>query len=135
MSKSAEIIDRACEFLIRKAYPKYDKKTCGKCAKAVREAFSFALNKNVRIVGSAKNCGPVYEELGFKKVFSYPLQEKALYKPKIGDISIIQYEPHGHICVLTPKGWISDFMQIDMYGGKIRDKNPLFDIYRYSHHT
>lgn len=124
------VIDRACEYLIRKAYPKYDKNTCGKCAMAVRSAFDFAFNKEMPRTESAKNYGPIYEGLGFKKIFSYPAQKKALYKPKIGDLCIIQYEPHGHICVKTSKGWISDFIQIDMYGGGIRKKDPSFDIYQ-----
>lgn len=120
------VIDKACEFLIRKAQPK----SVHKCAEYVRSAWDFAFGKAMPRTGSAKNCGPIYEGLGFKKVFSYPAQEKALYKPEIGDICIIQYEPHGHICVKTTKGWFSDFKQIDMYGGSIRKSNPPIDIYR-----
>jgi len=125
-----EIIDKACEFLIRKAQPKYDKKKCGRCATIVRESFDFALRKFIPRTESAKDYGPIYEKLGFVKVFSYPSVDKLLYKPEIGDLCIIQYEPHGHICLNTPKGWISDFRQIDMYGGIIRKKDPDFDIYR-----
>lgn len=126
----SEIIDKACEYLIRKAYPKYDAKTCGYCASYVRSAWDFAFGKGMPRTGAAKDYGVLYEKLGFKKVFSYPIQKKSLYKPKIGDISIIQYEPYGHICVYTSQGWISDFKQIDMYGGKIRKENPSFSIYR-----
>ena len=125
-------LEKACEFLIRKAYPKYDKKTCGKCALAVRSAFDFAFGVNVQRFPSAKDCAPAYEALGFKKVFSYPAMNKSDYTPVLGDISIIQYEPHGHICVKTEKGWISDFVQRDMYGGSIRDKDPAFDIFRFT---
>lgn len=134
----SEIIDRACEYLITKANYEKDAsgklapKSLGKCAEYVRSAWDFAFNKLMMRTGSAKNYGPIYEGLGFKKVFSYPAQEKALYKPEIGDICIIQYEPHGHISVKTKKGWISDFVQIDMYGGSIRKKNPPIDIYRLS---
>lgn len=125
-------IEKACQYLITKAYPAYDKKTCGKCAAAVRSAVDFGLDCHVPRVLSAKDYGPSYEKVGFEKAFSYPEEAKESYKPQIGDISIIQYEPHGHIAMLTPKGWISDFVQRDMYGGKIRDKNPPFTIYRFS---
>ena len=128
--KKQEIINRACQYLTTKAFPKYDEKTCGKCAAKVREAFDFARGKFLQRTESAKDYGPIYEKIGFKKVFSYPAQEKTLYKPEIGDISIIQYEPHGHICVKTKNAWYSDFKQIDMYGGAIRKKDPAFDIYR-----
>jgi hypothetical protein len=128
--KKEELIDKACSYLIAKAYPKYDKVKCGKCAAFVRSAVDFALGKAIPRTLSAKNYGKIYESVGFKNIFSFPEQKKEDYKPEIGDISIIQYEPHGHICMLTKKGWISDFVQIDMYGGSIRKKNPNFKIYR-----
>jgi len=145
-------IERACEFLIRKAYPKYDKKTCGYCARFVRMAFDFGFNTRITGVTSAKDYAPSYEAIGFKKVFSYPEMKKTDYKPMLGDICIIQpvviekngkktiHQPHGHICVKTAKGWISDFVQgtggsklplADMYGGPIRDKDPAFVILRF----
>ncbi len=122
---------KACEYLITKAYPAYDPKTCGYCARSIRSAVDFDLGRKIPHTTSAKDYGACYEKVGFKKVFSYPISPKEEYKPEIGDIAIIQYEPHGHICMKTAKGWISDFIQKDMYGGKIRDKNPNFDIYRY----
>lgn len=125
------IIEKACQYLITKAYPSYNKDTCGHCAAAVRSAVDFALGKHIDKVLAAKDYAPSYEKIGFKQVFSYPEGKKEDYKPVLGDISIIQYEPYGHICMFTTKGWVSDFMQRDMYGGKIREKNPPFDIYRY----
>jgi len=128
--QTKEIIRKACDYLMIRAYPKYDKNKCGKCASFVRSAVDFATGKSMERTLSAKNYGKIYEEIGFKNVFDFPTQPKEEYKPEIGDISIIQYEPHGHICMFTPKGWISDFVQKDMYGGSIRDKNPQFKIYR-----
>lgn len=125
-----EELRRACDYLITKAYPAYDKATCGHCALAVRSACDFGFSKHIKRFPAAKDSAPAYEEIGFKKIFSHPAQKKEDYKPELGDICIIQYDPHGHICMFTPKGWISDFIQRDMYGGKIRDKNPKFDIYR-----
>ena len=130
-SEKRSFITLYCEYIQSKAYPKYIKEVCGNCARFVREAVEFALvTKNLKRVLSAKNYGPSYEEVGFKKIFSYPAEAKAKYKPILGDIAIIQYEPHGHIAIYTNKGWISDFYQIDMYGGSIRKENPPFQIYR-----
>jgi len=132
-------IEKVQEYLIRKSYPAYDKKTCGRCAAFVRSAFDFGFETRVQKFPSAKDCAPAYEALGLKKVFSYPEQNKEEYKPALGDVSIIKYEPHGHICVFTSQGWISDFKQgtggsklllADMYGGPIRNKDPHFSIYR-----
>lgn len=133
-------ISKACEYLIAKAYPAYDAKTCGHCAEKVRQAWDFALGKGMTHTLHAKDYGPIYQGLGFRKIFSFPLMDKKSYIPQIGDLCIIQYEPDGHICVKTAQGWISDFKQgtggsklplADMYGGHIRDKNPPFDIYRF----
>lgn len=134
------IIQKICDYLIARAYPAYNE-NCGNCARVVREAVEFAISpKNIDRVLSAKDYGPSYEKIGFKKVFSYPAEKKEDYKPQVGDIAIINYEPHGHICVYAKgtqfktnkkiKCWISDFQQNDMYGGKIRLKNPSFAIYR-----
>lgn len=154
-----EEINKACEYLIKQSFPAYDKKTCGQCASKVANAWDFAFGKKVKRFPSAKDCEPTYLDLGFEKVFSYPEQNKEEYKPEIGDVSIIQYEPYGHIAVrcdweekvtdpvtkktsiITRRDWISDFKQSNggsklplasMYGGKIRDKNPPFTIYRLS---
>jgi hypothetical protein len=132
-------IDKACQFLITKAAPSYDKNTCGYCARAVRMAFDFGLGGvNIKAVPSAKDYAASYKEVGFKKVFSFPTQDIFSYKPLIGDICIIQpvtegfkiLQPHGHICVFTSRGWVSDFIQRDMHGGSIRKKSPAFDILR-----
>lgn len=123
-------LEKACTYLLTKAYPSYNKDTCGHCAMAVRMAFDFGFGVNIKKFPSAKDCAPAYEALGFTKVFSFPEQKIEEYKPQIGDIAIIQYLPHGHICAYTQKGWVSDFKQIDMYGGSIRKKNPPFAIYR-----
>lgn len=134
------LLEKACIFLFTKASPSYNKETCGHCAAAVRSAVDFAFNCHIERREAAKDYAPSYEKIGFKKVFTYSGVNKKDYHPKAGDISIIQYEPDGHICMFNGKIWISDFIQSDggsklplaaMYGGKIRDKDPKFDIYRY----
>lgn len=128
---TATNLEKSCEYLITKAHPSYNKDTCGHCAAAVRSAVDFGFSTHVQKTESAKNYGPSYEKIGFKNILTYPCFDKATYKPLLGDICIIQYEPYGHICMFTSKGWISDFIQSDMYGGPIRKKDPKFDIYRY----
>lgn len=135
---------KAAKWLIDNSKPAYDK-DCGKCAKFVRKAVEFDLGVKLERAVSAKDYGESYEKVGFKKIFSFPEQDKSKYLPQSGDIAIIQYEPHGHICMFCfyldastgkPfKGWISDFKQRDMYGGKIREKNPPFAIYRLENNT
>tara|TARA_R110002126_G_scaffold182439_2_gene331111 strand:+ start:2140 stop:2646 length:507 start_codon:yes stop_codon:yes gene_type:complete len=147
-------IERAQEYLIRKSYPSYNKNTCGRCASKVADAWDFAFGKKVKRFTHAKDCGATYEDLGFKKVFSYPEQSKEDYKPELGDVAIIQpvkilkegkeiiSHPSGHVCVrctwkdvaedkktkkiieITRLGWISDFKQST--GGS---KLPLADMY------
>lgn len=126
-----ETIDAFCKYLTDKAYKAYDKDTCGKCGIFTREAVESSIKpQKVTRTLSAKNYGPSYEKVGFEKVFSYPEQAKKNYSPLKGDLCIINYEPHGHICIYTGKVWISDFYQRDMYGGSIRDEDPPFTIYR-----
>lgn len=129
-----EPLKRACTYAITKA----QSKSTGYCARYVRSAVDFGFNEEIKAgkkplapVKDAKNSGKSYLDFGFEKVFCCPVLPKEAYKPQLGDIAIIHYEPYGHICIKTEKGWISDFIQRDMYAGKIRDKNPPFDIYRY----
>lgn len=127
-------------FLIARSYSSYNE-NCGRCAKSVREAIEFAFAPKVLIrTLSAKNYGTSLEKFGFKNLL---ISKDMLckYKPIIGDICIIHYEPHGHISAycegIHPKTgkkikcWISDFQQIDMYGGGIRKKSPDVSIYRF----
>lgn len=125
------IITLYTDYVKDKAYPKFSKKLCGKCAKAVREAVEFALvTKKLKRTLSAKDYGPSYEQVGFQKVYDSVVNKGVVYKPEKGDISIITYDPHGHITIFTGDKWMSDYVQLDMYGGSIRKSKPPFAIYR-----
>lgn len=137
-------IDKACQYLVTKAYPSYNKDTCGYCAKAIRSAVDFALEgENIEKKPSAKDYGPSYEKVGFEKILNDNLDNIKNYIPQKGDICILQpvkqikdgkeiiLHPHGHICMYTQKGWVSDFIQRDMPGGGLRKLNPQVTIYRY----
>lgn len=134
-------LQKMSDFIVARSYPFYNE-NCGHCAKAVREGIEAGFNPQTLIrTNAAKDYGPSLEKFGFQKIITST--KKLLdYKPKVGDIAIIQYEPYGHICAYCEsifpktgkkfKGWVSDFQQLDMYGGKIRNKLPEFSIYRYS---
>ena len=63
-------IQKICDYLIARSYPSYNE-NCGNCAKMIREAVEFALSpKTIDRTNSAKDYGPSYEKVGFKKVFS-----------------------------------------------------------------
>lgn len=110
-------------------------KSQGKCAAAVREAFEHGFGVKLARTLHAKDYGPSYEALGFKKVFSFPKQKKEEYQEWIGDICILNYEPHGHICAKVKNadknfsGWCSDFKQKNRNPSKSYP-NPPFDVYR-----
>lgn len=123
-------LEDACRSLVAHAYTVYNAKYCGNCAAAVRNAIEFGFKLKITRVTSAKDYGSSYEKIGFKKIISGSNLEH--YQPELGDLAIIHYEPHGHICMLTEKGWCSDFYQRDLYGGSIRKEKPLVDIYRFS---
>lgn len=132
-------IQKTMDYLIHKAELRYSKEKCGKCAAFVRGAVEFGFSRKMGRAESAKDYGVHYEKFGFKKIYSFTPEDEPDYEP--GDVAIIQYEPHGHIAMfckgIDPKTgkeiecWISDFRQPDPYGGKIRDKFPHFDVYRY----
>nr|CAG4718412.1 unnamed protein product [Naegleria fowleri] len=97
----------------------------GYCARAVRTAIEAATGKTIQRTQSAKNYGPNLEKAGFRKV-SGP--------PRIGDVAIfnsVPGHPHGHIQVLTERGWVSDFKQRDQYPGPAyRNRQAPMQLYR-----
>ncbi|KAF0977339.1 hypothetical protein FDP41_003331 [Naegleria fowleri] len=100
-------------------------KATGYCARAVRTAIEAATGKTIQRTQSAKNYGPNLEKAGFRKV-SGP--------PRIGDVAIfnsVPGHPHGHIQVLTERGWVSGFKQSDQYPGPAyRNRQAPMQLYR-----
>ncbi|HEU5046315.1 MAG TPA: hypothetical protein VFT64_00575 [Rickettsiales bacterium] len=118
-----------------------------RCAEYVRRAlnqggFGVGLPDNNDEIKQAKDYGQPLEDAGFAAVAStsdsqgcnlYPLPG---YTPQAGDVAIIQTYPggnaSGHMTMYDGKQWISDFKQIDMWGGKGRRRYaPPYVIYRY----
>lgn len=135
-----EKLQKSVEIILKSAFPRYDKDKCGYCARAVRNAIEGGFGVTIQRPksNSAKDYGTPCEKVGFKKIFTcnagsaieYDLK-KVQFKPQLGDIAIVQYEPHGHISMFSGQKWVSDFIQIDLFGGEIREKRPPFSIYRY----
>ncbi|QNB14636.1 hypothetical protein G5S35_23460 [Paraburkholderia tropica] len=78
----------------------------------------------------AKNYGPLLLAQNFTEVTG-----GAPSSPQKGDIVVIQPYPGGniagHIAMYNGHQWVSDFRQIDMWGGPgYRSNKPPFKIYR-----
>ena len=113
----------------------------GRCAKYVREALDAGgLSINPHPV-YAKSYGPYLTLNGFTAVVPKD------YAPKKGDVAVIQdyaggvdpvttkaypaSDPAGHIAMYDGTQWVSDFKQIDMWGGPgYRKHRPDFQVYR-----
>lgn len=130
-------IDKAVKYLDDNA----EDGSTSQCAKYVREALAAGgLVINPHPV-NAKDYGPTLTHNGFTAVVT------ADYKAKKGDITVIQNYPAGtdpatkqayaassvagHIAMFDGTQWVSDFKQIDMWGGPgYRKHQPAYTIYR-----
>ena len=107
-------VDKAVATLVRRAYPSYDPKKCGKCAQAVRIALEAGGLNTINHPVPAYEYKDFLPKLGFKAV------DASSYSPRKGDIIVIApIEGHssGHIAMYSGSKWISDFVQSDMWGG------------------
>jgi type VI secretion system secreted protein VgrG len=102
-------------------------KSVGKCAKAVADAIE-AGGVKIERKPSAKDYGSNLAKIGFCQI------DKQNYTPKAGDICVLTHpqSPHGHIAMYEGQNWLSDFIQRDMFGGKLyRTSETSFKIWRY----
>jgi hypothetical protein len=123
-------IDKAVNFLNEHAYPKYDKNTCGYCARAIRKALEAGGLNTANRPNSAKDYGPLLLRLGFQTISS------TNYTPLKGDIRVFQSYPgggvHGHINMYNGNQWISDFRENGFWPGPgYREYKPSFGIFRW----
>ncbi|MCD6661159.1 MAG: hypothetical protein LT105_13430, partial [Lentimicrobium sp.] len=123
-------IENAVNYLNRNAYPKYDKATCGYCARAVRKSLEAGGINTSNRPNSAKDYGPYLQKWGFGIV------ERNGYTPLKGDIRVFQnYEggsKHGHINMFNGNQWVSDFYENGFWPGRgYRENNAAFTIYRW----
>ena len=108
------------------------RKSIHKCAKYVRQALEAAGGDTSGHLEDARTWGPTLLRMGFREL---PVEKPEAYKPLKGDIVVIQpYEngnPSGHIAGFDGKIWISDFKQIDFWGGpEYRRLKPPHVFYR-----
>lgn len=110
-------VSRACYYLQTHAYPEYDKRTCGNCARAIRNALVYGgLNSpwgNPSGLGDAKNYIRLLPANGWQQI---PQQQAG----EPGDILVINEIPghkHGHIAMCLGNGrWAADYMHKTWHG-------------------
>lgn len=110
---------------------KYGNKSMGGwCARGVREALQGA-GYNYEAVPSAYMAGPNLMAAGFR-----PLTTGESLHPKIGDVAVIdkgglrndgKRSLHGHMAIMTQRGWISDGVQKSL---NVYRDTPAATIYR-----
>jgi type VI secretion system secreted protein VgrG len=118
-------VDKAIAYLETHAHTK----PTHHCAKYVRLSLAAGGIILTNAPLEAKNYGSVLMLHGFERIMDLPLPQK-------GDIAVIQDysggSVEGHITMYTGKRWISDFIQLDMWGGSgYRANKPHYAIYRY----
>ncbi|MBS4013174.1 MAG: hypothetical protein KGZ97_05360 [Bacteroidetes bacterium] len=123
--------DNAVYYLNEHAYPKYDRATCGNCAKAVRLSLEAGGINTTTRPNSAKDYGPYLVMWGFDTV------DRTGYSPLKGDIRVFQNYPggsmHGHINMYNGNQWVSDFFENGFWPGRgYRENSAAFTIYRKS---
>ena len=105
------------------------------CAKFVDKALEAAGLDIHFHPGVARDYGPYLIGLGFHEVSDMG------YSPEVGDIVVIQPSNHPEAAKISPDGhvagydghqWISDFRQIDMWGGPYRSAHLSYQIYRHN---
>jgi hypothetical protein len=84
-------IDNAVDYLNEHAYPKYDKATCGRCARAVRLSLEAGGINTTKHPNSAKDYGPYLTKWGFSTV------NRTNYEPLKGDLRVFQNYTGGSI--------------------------------------
>ena len=132
-------IDNAVNYLNGHAYPKYDKATCGKCAKAVRLSLEAggidtsdrnADPKDPTSQYHAKNWG------SYLLIKGFGVEDISDYSAEKGDIRVFQNYPggsfSGHIDMYNGNQWVSDYFENGFWPGRgYRENNAAFTIYRW----
>ncbi|PWG77898.1 hypothetical protein, partial [Pararcticibacter amylolyticus] len=124
-------IDRSVDYLNDHAFPKYDRKTCGHCAFAVRMALEAGGINTSNHPGSARQYAPYLIRWGFSTTSADG------YSAKKGDIRVFQPypngSPHGHIDMFNGNQWISDFKENGNWPGYGYERwKPSYEIFRWA---
>ncbi|MFA7105342.1 MAG: hypothetical protein WC165_09435 [Dysgonamonadaceae bacterium] len=118
-------INNAVDFLTNNA----NDSSTGYCARSVRQAIEAGGISTEGRPNSACDYDTWLPTIGFSAV------DSSNYTPQVGDIVVfeaIDGHPYGHIAMYNGQQWISDFVQIDMYGGSAyrNDSNSTYTILR-----
>lgn len=116
-------VSKAVEHLVSHAH----RKSQGRCAMYVRQALEAGgLNMN-------GHPSEAYQYVDFLPKVGFYEVDKSGYIPQPGDVIVIQPvagHPHGHIAMYSGSNWISDFVQIDMWGGSDYRKKANYNLFR-----
>ncbi len=103
--------------------------SAGACARFVRQAIEAGgLSTNGRPLAACD-----YET--YLPTIGFSVINSSNYTPQAGDIVVHEAQPghsYGHIAMYTGQQWISDFIQIDMFGGSAYRENPDYTILRWN---
>ena len=133
----------AVNYIVSRAYPRYDKNTCGKCAKFVREAIMSNNGGNLQLKNWPLSACCYVKHLpywGFNVVYSGVAKEPMKnYTPKNGDIAVIagstdgKTSIHGHIQIYSSdkNAWYSDYPDKDAWCYNSPNGRP-FKIFRWN---
>ena len=119
-------VSKAVNYLVAHAYPCYNSE-CGHCARAVREALEAGGLSTVSHPVGACDYDSFLPHLGFHTV------DKNTYSPMKGDVIVLEAvpnHPYGHIAMFSGNAWISDFVQVDMWGGSAFRNIAEYTIFR-----
>lgn len=119
-------VNRAIQYGLRHAYPKYIKGKCGHCAASVRLMLMSKEGGNLDLKGwpgSAYQYAEFLPKIGFRHIATLNTAKDQAKWTSLsampGDIAVMPHAVHGHICMFTGNIWVSDFKQHNMwvYGG------------------
>lgn len=122
-------IENTINFLMENSTPYYTKGINGHCARTVREAIEAGGLYTTGHPNSAFQYKNFLPTIGFMEILY-----NDHYVAQKGDIVVIPNmdgHPHGHIAIFTGEIWISDYKQVDMWGGKDYRTAKLCTIFRW----
>lgn len=117
IGKAIAALQSNCYKNLKAGGSKPPNKSIGRCAQYVRTAMEAGgLNTKGRPM-EARN----YWRKNFMAHLGFGMQDKSTYRPKAGDVYVMDYTPYGHIAMYDGTTWISDFKQHSVLVGKPSD--------------
>lgn len=123
-------VNRAAAWLQNNAQPRYNKATCGRCARYVRIAMNYG---GLEAPWGMKH-GDANDYLNVLPANGWDLIPVGT-TPEIGDVCVVAAHPghpSGHIAMYIGRGvWASDFIQSSMHGLRTPPPAGYIHLFRY----